>query len=112
MVLLESPRPSGLHRAGLLGSDRAAGAGDDHGPGAVADLELGQDVAHVRQPEGALGNTASDSSKPRPALVVQDDRFDVTDSVTVCPSTTEVAAPLLRVPVFANDATALAKTAT
>jgi hypothetical protein len=37
----------------------------------------------------------------------------VTDSVTVCPfTTTEVDAPLLRVPVIANDATALAKTAT
>lgn len=42
-------------------------------------------------------------SKPRPALIVQDDRFDVTDSLTVCPLTsTEVAAPLLRVPVTAD----------
>lgn len=44
------------------------------------------------------------ASKPRPALVVQDDRFDATDSLTVCPfTTTEVDAPLLRVPV-ASDA--------
>lgn len=48
------------------------------------------------------------TSKPRPALVVQDDRFDATDSVTVCPfTTTEVDAPLLRVPVAANDANGL-----
>jgi mRNA interferase MazF len=43
------------------------------------------------------------ASKPRPALIVQDDRFDATDSVTVCPFTsTEVDAPLLRVPVTAD----------
>jgi mRNA interferase MazF len=42
--------------------------------------------------------------KPRPVLVVQDDRFDATESVTVCPFTsTEVDAPLLRVPVTADE---------
>lgn len=44
------------------------------------------------------------ASKPRPALIVQDDRFDTTDSLTVCPFTsTEVDAPLLRVPVTADE---------
>ena len=44
------------------------------------------------------------ASKPRPALVVQDDRFDATDSLTVCPFTsTEVDAPLLRVSVTADE---------
>ena len=48
------------------------------------------------------------ASKPRPALVVQDDRFDATDSVTVCPFTTsEVDAPLLRVPVAADETNGL-----
>ena len=48
------------------------------------------------------------ASKPRPALVVQDDRFDATDSVTVCPfTTTEVDAPLLRVPVAADETNGL-----
>lgn len=42
--------------------------------------------------------------KPRPALVVQDDRFDATDSLTVCPFTSNaVDAPLLRVPVSADE---------
>lgn len=42
--------------------------------------------------------------KPQPALVVQDGRFDATASVTVCPFTsTEVDAPLLRVPVTADE---------
>lgn len=43
------------------------------------------------------------ASKPRPALIVQDDRFDATDSLTVCPFTsTDVEAPLLRVSVTAD----------
>ena len=50
------------------------------------------------------------ASKTQPALVVQDDRFDATDSVTVCPlTTTEVEAPLLRVPVVANEANGLSQ---
>ena len=44
------------------------------------------------------------ANKPRPALIVQDDRFDATDSLTVCPFTsTDVDAPLLRVPVTADE---------
>jgi mRNA interferase MazF len=40
------------------------------------------------------------TGKPRPVLIVQDDRFDATASVTVCPFTTNpVDAPLLRIPV-------------
>ena len=42
------------------------------------------------------------ASKPRPALILQDDRFE-TDSVTVCPfTTTDVDAPLLRLPIPAD----------
>lgn len=38
--------------------------------------------------------------KPRPAIIVQDDRFDATESVTVCVFTTdETEAPLLRLPI-------------
>ncbi len=48
------------------------------------------------------------ATKPRPALIVQDDRFDATDSVTVCPlTTTGVDAPLLRVPVTADEGNGL-----
>ena len=44
------------------------------------------------------------AKRPRPVLVVQDDRFDATDSVTVCPFTSSaVDAPLLRVPVTADE---------
>jgi len=44
------------------------------------------------------------AQKPRPALIVQDHRFDATDSLTLCPFTsTEVDAPLLRVPVSADE---------
>ncbi|HET9840963.1 MAG TPA: type II toxin-antitoxin system PemK/MazF family toxin [Nocardioides sp.] len=44
------------------------------------------------------------AGKPRPALIVQDDRFDATESLTVCPFTsTEVDAPLLRMSVTADE---------
>lgn len=46
--------------------------------------------------------------KPRPALVVQDDRFDATESVTICPFTSSgVDAPLLRVTVTADEGNGL-----
>lgn len=48
------------------------------------------------------------ASKPRPAVIVQDDLFDATDSVTVCPFTTsDVPAPLLRMLVPADAATGI-----
>ena len=38
--------------------------------------------------------------KPRPVVILQDDRFDATDSVTICAFTTDPAeAPLFRLPV-------------
>lgn len=40
------------------------------------------------------------AGKPRPAVIVQDDRFDATESVTVCIFTTdETEAPLFRLPI-------------
>jgi mRNA interferase MazF len=51
------------------------------------------------------------SGKPRPVVVIQDDRFDATASVTVVPFTAnEVDAPLLRLPVQASDITGLTQT--
>ena len=48
------------------------------------------------------------ASKPRPAVILQDDRFDGTGSVTVCPVTsTDVPAPLLRVRVPENEVSGL-----
>ena len=48
------------------------------------------------------------ASKPRPALVIQDDRFDATDSVTVLPLTsTIVDASLLRITIDATDLSGL-----
>jgi mRNA interferase MazF len=39
--------------------------------------------------------------KPRPAVIIQDDRFDATGSVAVCALTTDpLVSPLLRVPVI------------
>lgn len=48
------------------------------------------------------------SGKPRAVLIVQDDRFDATASVTVCPFTTSpVDAPLIRMPVEPTDTNGL-----
>lgn len=43
------------------------------------------------------------ASKPRPAVIVQDDAFNLTDSVTVCAFTTDrTEAPLFRLKVDAS----------
>ncbi|WP_262103471.1 type II toxin-antitoxin system PemK/MazF family toxin [Arthrobacter sp. Marseille-P9274] len=48
------------------------------------------------------------ATKPRPALIIQDDRYDATDSVTVLPLTTsEVDAPLLRIGLQPTPTTGL-----
>lgn len=48
------------------------------------------------------------TGKPRPLVVVQDDRFDGTASVTVCPLTSnEVQAPLSRILVQATAVTGI-----
>jgi mRNA interferase MazF len=44
------------------------------------------------------------AGKPRPAVILQDDRFDATASVTVCVFTTdETEAPLIRLPVEPSE---------
>ena len=43
---------------------------------------------------------AAYACKPRPAVIVQDDRFDANDSIIVCPLTTDItSAPIFRIPV-------------
>jgi mRNA interferase MazF len=44
------------------------------------------------------------AGKPRPVVVVQDDSFDATDSITICAFTTDPTdAPLLRLLVEPNE---------
>ena len=44
------------------------------------------------------------AGKPRPVVIIQDDRFDATDSVTVCSFTTDpTEAPLIRLPVVPDE---------
>jgi len=48
------------------------------------------------------------AGKPRPAVVIQDDHFDATRSVTICAFTTDpTEAPLFRVPVLPSDGNGL-----
>lgn len=50
------------------------------------------------------------ASKPRPAVIVQDDVFELTESVTVAPLTTTLTdAPLLRLRVAAGGVSGLAQ---
>ncbi len=49
--------------------------------------------------------------KPRPVVIVQDDRFDATGSVTVCAFTTDPTdAPLLRLLVEADETSGIRET--
>ena len=51
------------------------------------------------------------TGKPRPVVIIQDDRFDATDSVTVCAFTTDpTEAPLIRLPVDPDDHNGLRET--
>jgi mRNA interferase MazF len=44
------------------------------------------------------------AGKPRPALILQDDAFDATASITICPFTTHaVDAPLMRLPIDPSE---------
>ncbi|MBG0809535.1 MULTISPECIES: type II toxin-antitoxin system PemK/MazF family toxin [unclassified Methylosinus] len=44
------------------------------------------------------------AGKPRPVVILQDDSFDATDSITICAFTTdETDAPLFRLPVEPNE---------
>jgi mRNA interferase MazF len=44
------------------------------------------------------------AGKPRPVVIVQDDRFDATESITVCAFTTDpTEAPLIRPPIEPNQ---------
>jgi mRNA interferase MazF len=48
------------------------------------------------------------AGKPRPAVIVQDDRFDTTDSITICAFTTDPTdAPLFRLPVESSESNGL-----
>ena len=44
------------------------------------------------------------AGKPRPVVIIQDDRFDATDSVTICAFTGDpTEAPLIRIPVQPDE---------
>ena len=48
------------------------------------------------------------AGKPRPAVIIQDDNFDATDSITICAFTTDpTEAPLFRVAVEPSEANGL-----
>jgi len=51
------------------------------------------------------------AGKPRPVVIVQDDRFDATDSITICAFTSDPTdAPLIRIAVEPSNANGLETT--
>lgn len=51
-----------------------------------------------------LAGSKDYAGRPRPVVIVQDDSFDATDSITICAFTTDATdAPLFRLPVEPND---------
>ena len=55
-----------------------------------------------------MSGGAPDAGKPRPAVIVQEDRFTATGSITLCVFTTDPTdAPLLRVLVEPTDRSGL-----
>ena len=58
-----------------------------------------------------VGGGKDYAGKPRPVVIVQDDSFDATNSITICAFTTdETEAPLFRLPVEPNDRNGLLAT--
>ena len=58
-----------------------------------------------------VGGGRDYAGKPRPVVIVQDDSFDATASITICAFTTdETEAPLFRLPVEPNDRNGLLAT--
>jgi mRNA interferase MazF len=55
-----------------------------------------------------IAGGAAYAGKPRPAVIIQDDAFDATDSIVVCPLTTDpTLAPALRLAVQPTDTNGL-----
>jgi len=55
-----------------------------------------------------VGGGKDYAGKPRPVVILQDDRFDMTGSVTVCAFTTDPTdAPLFRLPIEPSEGNGL-----
>lgn len=71
-------------------------------------------AVHQRMERGEVWTVSGRQNyagKPRPVVIVQDDNFDVTDSITVCPLTTdETEAPLFRLQIEPNERNGLRTT--
>lgn len=63
------------------------------------------EAARVKRGDIWTVSAGSDyAGKPRPVVIVQDDSFDATDSISVCAFTTDpIDAPLFRIAVAPND---------
>ena len=101
--------PGEAHRQSLAVATSAE-AGEDQ---AFIDAVSAVDFEEVRRGEiwTAAGGTGY-AGKPRPVVIVQEDAFDATESITICAFTTDPTdAPLFRLPVEPNARNGLARRA-
>lgn len=61
----------------------------------------------MRRGDIVIGPSDGHYGKPRPVLVIQADRMTDTDSVLVCPITSQLSEAVYRVPLHASDETGL-----
>lgn len=68
---------------------------------------MGRDIRFVEVKRGEIWTVAGGkdyAGKPRPVVILQDDRFDKTDSITICAFTTDSTdAPLFRLAVEPSE---------
>lgn len=78
-----------------------------------ADLDTDEDSQQPGVNRGELYTAAARGAytgTPRPVVLVQDDRFDATASITVCAVTTDpTEAPLLRLPIEPDETNGLSQ---
>ena len=56
----------------------------------------------------AVAGSKDYAGKPRPVVILQDDRFDMTDSITICAFTSDqTEAPLFRLPIEPSESNGL-----
>jgi len=64
----------------------------------------GKTISMKRGEVWTSASTVDYGSKPRPVVIIQDDRFHEIDSITICPLTSDpISASYFRLPIMPND---------
>jgi mRNA interferase MazF len=80
-------------------------------PSPIGTSAGGSSMEHLEVKRGEIWTVAGGkdyAGKPRPVVILQDDRFDMTDSVTICAFTTDQTdAPLFRIVIEPSESNGL-----